>query len=148
MQQHLMTPMPLASKYHWDAILSFHDAMLHRIKASWCIHVSSRSPHSKCQPSQHLLFTHCIIKRQHYIHQFWCPSDSHKHKNWQVWRYGPYCSSSACPLITSLSHICLSHSGIQVALFYPPPALGTSLEASGPLHSFIKDARTDSPASC
>lgn len=30
MQQHLMTLMLLASKYHWDAILSFHNAMLHQ----------------------------------------------------------------------------------------------------------------------
>ena len=33
MQQHLMSLMRLASKYHWDAVLSFHAAVLDRIEA-------------------------------------------------------------------------------------------------------------------
>ena len=33
MQQHLMSIIHLSSKYHWDAILSFHTAMLDRIEA-------------------------------------------------------------------------------------------------------------------
>jgi len=33
MQQHLMSLMCLAPKYHWEAALSFHAAMLDRTKA-------------------------------------------------------------------------------------------------------------------
>ena len=45
----------------------------------------------------HLFFTHCIIKRQRYIHQFWCPSHHHMHKNSSVWWYCSRYSSSGHP---------------------------------------------------